>query len=168
MNRKSTLKPQDIVVLATNQHLSPSQIAKLAGVSRQQVWKTLKKAGVSTHKGPGGLTWVECRCNFCGKTFEIRRCRWRQSIEHFCSNECYYASRENPNYYQWRHGTRLARVVIAQYFPIQPDHVVHHIDGDDRNNDRSNLMVFANHSDHLKYHHGENHVVPLWDGSQLV
>ena len=34
--------------------------------------------------------------------------------------------------------------------------VVHHIDGDKANNSIENLMLFPNHSAHLKYHHSLN------------
>ena len=43
--------------------------------------------------------------------------------------------------------------------------VVHHKDGNDRNNDRSNLAVYASQSDHLKAHHGKTPVTPVWDGA---
>ncbi len=166
--RKCALKPQDVVAMATIQHLSPAQISNLVGISRQRVWKILKKSGVNTSKGPGGITWVKCICPFCGKEFEIRRERWRNSEQHFCSKECYYASRENPGYHPWRQGQRLAKAIVSQYFHLEPENIVHHKDGNNRNNDRSNLLVFANHSDHMKFHHGKNHVEPIWDGGANI
>ena len=36
---------------------------------------------------------------------------------------------------------------------LQPGEVVHHIDGNDMNNDLSNLMLFSSHGEHLAYHH---------------
>lgn len=164
MTHKLRITTPDVVAMATIQHLAPSEIAPIAGISRQRVWRILKDAGVNTGKGAGGATRVTCECSYCGRLHEITRKRWRMSITHYCSTDCYYASRSNPNYYQWRHGTRLARIIISQWYPIQTEHVPHHIDGDDRNNDRANLMLFASQSDHIKYHHSKNHVEPIWDG----
>lgn len=168
MNKKSLLKPQHIVDLATIQHLSPSQIAEIAGISRQQIWKTLRDNGVNTSKGPGGLTRVRYSCDFCGNLAEMNRARWRKSKEHFCSSDCYYASRENPGYHPWRQGQRLARAIVNQYIRLDPDNVVHHKDDDNHNNDRANLAVYASQSDHLKHHHNKGSVIPIWDGATVV
>jgi len=167
-SRKSTLRPQDVVVMSTVQHLAPSEIALISGVSRQWVWKILRQNGVNTAKGPGGATRVMVECSTCGRVYEVTRRRWRDATNHYCSKDCYYASRYNPNYYQWRHGTRIARVIVSQYFNILPEHVVHHKDGDERNNDRSNLSVFASQSDHTKHHRGINGIKPLWDGRMIT
>jgi hypothetical protein len=164
MNIKRRLKPQDIVGLATIQHLPPSQIAPIAGISRQAVWKILRKQGVNTSKGPEGFTRVRYLCDFCGKPSEMTRARWRNTQKHYCSAACYYADLENPGYHPWRHGQRLARAIVSQYFHLEDGNVVHHKDGDSRNNDRSNLAVFQSQSDHIKHHRGQA-VNPVWDGS---
>ncbi len=36
--------------------------------------------------------------------------------------------------------------------PLKPGEVVHHIDGDKRNNDPKNLMVFGSQSEHAAFH----------------
>jgi len=165
---KRTIKPQHIVSLALVQHLSPSQIAKLAGVCRQQIWKILKQAGVSTNKGSGGATRVQYNCDFCGKPTEVTRARWRKSIKHFCCEECYFSSLENLGYHPWRQGQRLARAIIAQYFPIQPEHIPHHKDGDCRNNNLINLCVYVSQADHIKAtHHKNSTIKPIWDGTNI-
>ena len=164
---KSLLKPQYIVALYRYKHLSMSEIALRASISRTAVWKILQQKGVNTHKGPDGGTRVKVTCDFCGKVFEWTRSRWRNSISHihrYCSTECYYAAIENPGYRPWRQGQRLARAIINQYFSLQEGNIVHHKDGDGRNNDRSNFMVFASQADHMAYHRGRE-VKPLWDGS---
>ncbi len=160
---KSSLKPQDVVALATIQHLSPAQIAPIAGVTRQMIWKILRKQGMNTGKGPGGATRVNYECDFCGKPSETYRARWRNSIKHYCSEPCYFAAIENPGYHPWRQGQRLARAIVSQYFPLQDEHVVHHKDGDSRNNDRSNLAVYQSQSDHMN-HHRNGKAQPIWDG----
>ena len=37
---------------------------------------------------------------------------------------------------------------------LNPEECVHHIDGNIKNNNPDNLMVFATNSDHIKYHRG--------------
>ncbi len=164
---KRHLRPQDVVVLSTIQHLSPSQIAPIAGVSRQAVWKILQNEGVNTSKGPGGATRVKYECDFCGKPFEMTRARWRNSMKHFCSTTCYFASLENPRYHPWRQGQRLARAIISQYFEIPEGAVIHYKDGDERNNNLSNLAVYASQGDHMANHRNNHKSQPLWDGASL-
>lgn len=54
------------------------------------------------------------------------------------------------------HGRRISehRYVMEQFLgrKLTKAEVVHHIDGNKRNNDISNLMLFANQAEHLKYH----------------
>ncbi len=166
MNPKSTLKPQDVVVLYTIQHLSCSQIAKIAGLSRQAIWKVLRFSGTNTSRGPGGGTRVMIECEFCGTKKEWTRSRWRHTNHHYCSPECYYAAIENPGYHPWRQGQRLAKAIVSQYFTLQEGNVIHHKDGDSRNNDRSNLAVYQSQSAHMKHHRGSN-TKPIWDGFNL-
>ncbi len=166
MNVKRLLKPQDIVVLATVQHLSPAMIAPIAGISRQAVWKILRDQGVNTSKGTGGATRVKYECSFCGKPCETERQRFRDSINHYCSKECYYADIENQNYHPWKQGRRLARAIVSQHFHLKDGNVVHHKDGDNRNNDRSNLAVYRSQADHVSSHRGGK-ARPIWDGADL-
>lgn len=84
----------------------------------------------------------------------------------FCSQACYHSLRQGK-YVPWRQGQRRARLVVAKYFDLQPQHVVHHEDSDNRNNSLSNLRVFSSQSDHMAYHHGVSGVRPLWDGRNV-
>jgi len=163
---KKSLKPQDVVVLYTIQHLSCAQIAPIAGVSRQWIWRILKTCGVDTGKGEGGATRVKFECDFCGKPSEMHRARWRSNIKHYCCEPCYFASLENPGYHPWRQGQRLARAIVSQYFNLQNGNVVHHKDGDNRNNDRSNLAIYQFQADHMN-HHRNGKAQPIWDGANL-
>lgn len=160
---KIRLQPQDVVDLYTNQHLTCEEISKLAGVSRQRVWLVLKKMGVPASNGER----VAVTCAYCGSQFTQTRRRWRQRVAHYCSDECYFASRANPDFRPDRYGTRLARAIVAQHFPLEPLHVVHHIDSNQANNDLANLLVFLNQSEHSIHHHQKNHVSPIWKGSDI-
>ena len=50
-----------------------------------------------------------------------------------------------------RHTHRVvAELMLGR--PLRPGEVVHHIEGDKRNNDPKNLMVFENQTAHAKWH----------------
>ena len=155
---------QDIVVMLAEGRLKVGEVARSLGVSRQAIWKRLKHAGIDI----SGRAWVETKCTFCAAS--IRR-RWRvvaRNEDNYCNHECYYADLENLGHKQWRQGSRIARAIVAQYFPLgrlPEGSIVHHKDGDDRNNDRSNLLLLASQADHIRMHRSKNLVVPLWDGA---
>ena len=166
---KYNVSTQDIVVMYTEKHLTLRDIGKLTGMSHVGVSKRLKKAGIETKAG----TWVKTHCAFCGKDLEIRRQRFRYRNKdgsrrrgHFCNLACYVASLENPGYRPWRHGMRLARAIVSQYYRLEEGNIVHHIDGDERNNNLDNLMVFKNQAEHMRHHRGGK-VTPLWHGRAL-
>ena len=56
--------------------------------------------------------------------------------------------------YRKFYGKHEHRVVAESILgrSLNPGEVVHHIDGNKRNNDPTNLMVFENQSQHAKYH----------------
>ena len=126
--------------------LTIRDIAFKLHVSAPGVLKSLRRSGTPVRpKGrPRKPGTVEKPCKHCGAT-TLRRI--------YCSDTCYFAAIHNPKYFQWRHGQRLAReAVTAAGFALQPGHIVHHVDSDNRNNSLENLWVFANHADHMKYH----------------
>jgi phosphopantothenoylcysteine synthetase/decarboxylase len=66
---------------------------------------------------------------------------------------------KNKNgYLCYKHNRKLVhRCVMEDYLAkrgekLYPEEVVHHIDGNILNNDIDNLEVFANQSEHYKYH----------------
>lgn len=56
--------------------------------------------------------------------------------------------------YTKTYGRHTHRIVAEQILgrPLMKGEVVHHIDGNKRNNDPSNIMVFKNQAEHAKYH----------------
>ena len=153
----------EVKQMYTVQHLTGEEIARIYGVTRQAVYKRLKALGIKSIDGE----WVKTNCSFCGSEITKRRKQWRKNTNNYCSMECYSASLENPGYKPWRHGQRLARAIVGQYYKLLYNNVIHHEDGDSRNNDRLNLRVFANQSDHLKYHRSKVKPIPIWDGSKI-
>jgi hypothetical protein len=51
---------------------------------------------------------------------------------------------------------------------LKPKETVHHIDKDGTNNNPENIMVFASHGDHIRFHHGNPCVEEIvYDGRRL-
>ncbi len=139
---------------------SLQMIADVYGVSRAGVKKFLNRHGVDTRKRKWDVV-----CNQCGVEFKKPRCQIRKNRFNYCTVDCYIRSMENPDYFENRQGQREARKMVSAFFPLMPEHVVHHEDGNTTNNDPSNQMVFRNHSDHMRWHRGDRSLVkPLWSG----
>jgi len=139
-------------------------IAEYFGCSKQAVKKYLNKRGVDTSKG--GIRSVIC--DKCGIKFKAPRSRLRIHKKHYCSVKCYYDSLYNPDYNSNRQGQIKARRVVKEFFALSEENVVHHRDSDNENNDPTNLMIFANQSDHMRWHRAggkESGVIPLWSGT---
>ncbi len=161
INRRSDIKTQHLVVLYTKQHLSSCEISDMTGMSRSAIMKRIKGAGVNVHD----VIHISSICDFCGSPIEVIRSAWKKSVKHYCNPACYYANLENPGYYQWRHGQRLARALVAHYIHLEPDNIVHHKDSNNHNNNLNNLQVFASHADHMAHERGNTTIKPIWQGS---
>ena len=160
MNKKP-VETQHVVALYTQDHLTLREIAGKVGMTHAGVWKRLRAAGIEREAG----TWVKGLCSFCGERTRHQRSVWRRGEKHYCRAACYYADLESHGYKPWRHGQRLARAIVSQYFQIPEGAIVHHKDGDNRNNDKANLAVYAGNGDHVRVHRTGKPVVALWDGA---
>jgi hypothetical protein len=96
----------------------------------------------------------KCLCG-CGVLTQRRK---------YASRECYFRYVCKRPYVSWRQGQRIARVLVSQHFELRPGNVVHHVDGDNRNNALGNLWVFECHADHMSHHRGGLRK-PIWKGS---
>lgn len=139
------------------------------GKTRQAVYKVLKAAGIDTSKAAANIA-VSCCC--CGQECTHKRYRVRNTIHLFCSQECYTAWLKHGNgnpLIIHRASSRRARAIVEKYFPLLPGYIVHHEDRNQFNNHPSNLRVFANQGDHIRYHRVPQLLVPiLWDGRTVV
>jgi len=167
------IKSEDIrtiIELYLVKHLSCAKIAKKFGVTRQQIWNILKSENINTSKQ--NVSYVKMRCSWCNKTFKRRRCIFLKSNQHFCSLKCYHEYLKSSPYIGWRQGQRIAREVIRSLWPeidiLYPNWVVHHIDGNCKNNHISNLMAFACQRDHLRWHRSNKKPKPIFDGSKIL
>lgn len=125
--------------------------------------------GISKHKAfketLSKVPTTKCKC--CSKLIPFNNDTRRKNQNFFCSPECKDAfiaaiDPPYPKIYQ-----EAARNIISLYYKLLPGEAVHHKDRDHTNNLVSNLCVFRTHSDHMKYHWGEQ-VIPVWDGSKLI
>jgi hypothetical protein len=160
MRQRKQVATQDVVAMYTVQHLSLRQIGQIVGMSAVGVQKRLNTAGVDTSKARR----ISRLCAFCGVELALMRCQVKRSNKSYCSTDCYVESMRNDNYIPWRHGGRLARVLVSQHFRLPAGAVVHHKDGNQRNNNLDNLAVYASQADHTAMHRGKLNVPVLWDG----
>lgn len=156
----------DIVDAYTVRLVPMIALAKQYAITRQGVFKVLRKAGVDTSKAAAHIA-VSCTC--CGKAFTKRRCQVRKSKHVFCCEACYFAWLQHGNgnpLILHRQGLRVARDIVSRYHTLLSGELVHHEDRNQNNNDPCNLKVFASQGDHIRYHRG--FIVPiLWEGSIL-
>jgi len=159
------LKKDKVNIIKAYRELTPmAQLAKEYSVSRQAIYKIIKKAGVPTMKGP---YTVSCDC--CGKPTTKTRSRIRKQKHVFCSMDCYKAFLQAGNGFPYignRNGQRTARSIVSQYFQLKEGYIVHHENRNALDNRLSNLKVFRNQGDHIRYHRGFD-VVPIWDGASI-
>lgn len=101
-------------------------------------------------------------CRECAKVFTSQRMS-RYNIAH--NPEVMDASRKEAirksrlgtgvkDCYEKTHGRHTHRIIAEQVLgrPLKSGEVVHHIDGNKRNNNPENLMVFASQALHKKWH----------------
>ena len=163
--KRQPIKPeQRIEVVERYQNLETMiDIAKSLNMTRQGVFKVLKKAGIDTTKGQR----IKRTCPVCGVEILRVRCRARNINTSYCSAECYrsYLESLGETYKPSGYYSRVARETITKYFDYHPEegHILHHINKDCSDNRKINLMVFANQGDHVRFHRGIQ-VTPIWSG----
>jgi len=135
-------------------------------MTRQGIWKILRRAGIDTSKQTNGRIAVSC--TVCGQETTYNRARFRVTKHPFCGEQCYHAwlghGNGNP-LIMHRHSARIARKIVSKHYPLTDKMIVHHEDRNQHNNAIDNLRVFTNNGDHIRYHR-DFEVPILWDGSK--
>lgn len=156
---------QTIITEYRDNDIPMIELSARYSVSRQAIHKLLRVAGVDTSKT---AAWRTISCATCGKTIQRTRCKTRKTNTPTCSRKCYFDYlRSKAEYIENRNASRNARKLVAKLFDLQSKHIVHHIDGDQNNNDLSNLLVFASQADHVRHHRGFD-VSPIWIGKSAA
>ena len=156
---------QEIIKAYAKDLISITKIASSLHVTRQSIYRLLRKLGVDTSKSRR----IEVKCHYCEKSFLKRPCQVRRRKYHYCSSACYldYIKEIGQPYVQNRHGQRRARAAVSRHFDLQDDMIVHHENKDTLDNRFSNFRVFENHSQHMNYHRGGD-AKPIWDGRDVL
>lgn len=121
---------------------------------------------------------ISTKCDFCGKPISMPPSRFERSKEHFCCRQCHMRkmnaelnpTRMTPDVrrklreahlgsgegltYTKFYGKAAHRVAAEQMLgrELLPGEVVHHLDGNKRNNEPENLYVFASQAEHAEWH----------------
>jgi len=157
---------QEAIVFYRDRHFSAPMVARVFGVSAKSVYRYLNKNGVDTSTGKT----YSYTCEVCGGQGVTTRARVRREEARFCSRACYYEflRQKNPKAFRSQYHMKLARKIVREFFDMKEGYIVHHEDGDNRNNRVDNLKVFKNQREHLRYHRAKEGMrpEPLWEGSR--
>jgi YHS domain-containing protein len=129
--------------------LSCVMIAKTQGVSRQAVFAALKKAGISTQKGP-----ITIQCSVCKTKLKRTKSKTRGAIHNFCGQKCYLEFTKTPKYQSHRINQNTAKRELEKTLGVNTLFIAYHRDGDESNNEPKNLIAFHSNSDLQIYRRG--------------
>lgn len=144
---------QELEELYLRRHLTMEEIGKIYTLSRARISQLCRLYNIKPKEGER----VKIICDWCSNEKVIHRKQWRKHSTHYCSMRCYLSDRKNQDYRPHRNGQREARRVMAKHLgrPVNKEEIVHHIDGNCQNNVLDNLMLFPNHSAHMRWHHAQ-------------
>lgn len=147
---------QQLINLYKNQGLTLRQIAKKYKVSHQNIHQRLKRLGIIKND-----LRVQVNCDSCGKIKQISVSRSKKQQKHYCNMTCLAISKEKGHYKIWKREQKISRVEVGKHFKLVPEYVVDYVDGDNKNNDISNLVVYASEEERIKAKQGHK-VIPMW------
>lgn len=167
MNKNLNEKVDEIAKMYFEELKPLRQIGEQLGVSAMAIRKLLTRHGFNTSKENLKLNVV---CEYCEKAFKKFRFRVRETINNFCSKECYHSHLKliNEGNVIDRYGQIISRIKMSKIYGELPEKsIVHHIDGNDTNTSITNLMLLESQADHIKIHRNYGNPKILFDGSKL-
>lgn len=159
--RKCKLTVQEVLKLYQSD-VDMKIISELAGITRQAIWGIIKQ-----HMTPDRHKVFILICPNCGEEFRRIRALAKKDDKqgNYCSIQCFHSHRKlNKGKVKLevsvREYRRRARKILTENGHIfKKGEEVHHIDGDITNNILENLMVFPNHTEHMRFHHGNQETI---------
>jgi len=131
-----------------NSMMSEVEISGFLGISRSGLYSIRKNMGWDVRfRSDRGKPRVDP---------EDKRRRWNEYMKAY--RVSHYDKCAHPMMRIGKRTMSKARYNATLYVvnrSLKDSEVVHHIDGDTRNNEPGNLMVFSSQGDHLKYHRGD-------------
>jgi len=152
MSKHSVIPKEELEDLYLIKHLTLAEIGKIYGKSRQRIWQLIKIAGIVTDTAERFFV----QCPQCNVEFETTRKRFRNTALRYCSPNCYHTHRAScSSYNPSRTGQRQAKAIMEAHLgrSLHGKETIHHLDGDCKNNNIDNLILFASHAEHMRYHH---------------
>ena len=155
VSRFRTIRHEDVIKME-RVGMSDAQIAGYYGMSRMGFSKIRRSMSWERkyrgYRSDRGIKRVDA---------EEQRKRWNAYMRNY-----YHRNKDKCNHPTIRIGKEFMKesrykAALLLDRALREEEVVHHIDGDVRNNGFDNLMVFANQGDHLAFHRGED-VEPLY------
>jgi hypothetical protein len=134
---KSTVDLEKLIRLIGVQHLQQWRVAELCDVSTSCVERWCTRLGLKTQRtgprgGPGHPGWK-------GGRYLLDRYWYVYAPWHPNATKVGYIA---------EHRLRMSQMLGR---PLKPKEVVHHKDGNPRNNSKRNLELFATNAEHLKH-----------------
>jgi hypothetical protein len=152
----------DIIRAWEMNELNMAALGSRYNVTRQAIYKVLKRYGIDTTKRR-----LLVSCCTCQKEIARPRKQLRDRKRTFCSHECYTAwLQARAGYGDSSYGSRMARIKVSELFNLLDGHIVHHVDGNGLNNAIDNLVVYRNQGDHIRAHRGFD-AEPIWVGADI-
>lgn len=134
--KRITKETKQAVLEHYKEHRSTVKASDLFKVSQASAWRIIKQAGLllDGSRGENSNMWKGGKKHTAKGYIMLR-----DPLNVMC----------DKNGYVWEH-----RVVMARHLkrPLLKTEVVHHIDGNKRNNEISNLMLFSSQAEHIAHH----------------
>ena len=113
-------------------------------------------------------THVSCACKSCGEQFYISKSAKADNRGIYCSKKCYaiHAVKEKNPLFKHGHGwfkkmSKETRISVCSICDKHGKTDIHHIDGNERNNNSSNFITVCR-SCHMRIHHlSGRHSIPI-------
>lgn len=134
-----------------NQNLTYKQIAVIQNKPISYVINRVKKLELPKREKPK----FYMSCFLCGISKRVSKYKTNKNKIHFCSKDHYQEFIQKTKI-QKNTGTLHSSTYRKQARKIMnalPHQIVHHIDGDEANNDPANLLLFDSNKEHVLFHH---------------